>query len=430
MAGRTAGARTLIGHDQTFAGQLPQRLESHESSMTGLSVETAIIVALLAVVTVALFVRRINLPYTIALVVMGLVLSVVPSFPTFDLTREVILLVFLPPLLFEASFNLDFDSIMENVTAILLLAVPGVVLGAFLIAAILNVSLDRSFESMLVFGALIAATDPISVLAIFGKLGSPRRLATIVEGESLFNDGVAIVLFGVVLTSATGGSTSLLHGLFEFVKVAIGGGLVGVVIAWLATMVLRRVDDHLIEITITTIVAFGSFVAGEQLHVSGVIAVVIAGLALGRLRDTVMSTTTRITLDAFWEYVAFLGNSMIFLLMGMRIAAPKLLDNLGALALVMLAVLVSRSVIVVLVNIALRPLYRQLPWRWTPVIAWGGLRGAVALALALSLPETLPAREWIQLMTFGVVLVTILVQGLTMQPLLQWLGLERAAKKI
>ena len=396
--------------------------------MTGLSAETAIIVALLAVVSVALFVRRINLPYTIALVVMGLVLSVVPSFPTFELTREVILLVFLPPLLFEASFNLDFDSIMENVTAILLLAVPGVVVGAFLIAAILNVSLDRSFESMLVFGALIAATDPISVLAIFSKLGSPRRLATIVEGESLFNDGVAIVLFSVVLTGATGGSTSLLHGLVDFVKVALGGGLVGVVIAWLATLVLRRIDDHLIEITITTIVAFGSYVAGEQLHVSGVIAVVIAGLALGRLRDIMMSATTRMMLDAFWEYVAFLGNSMIFLLMGMRIAAPKLLDNLGALALVMLAVLFSRSVIVVLVNIALRPLYRQLPWRWTPVIAWGGLRGAVALALALSLPETLPAREWIQLMTFGVVLVTILVQGLTMQPLLQWLGLERKVK--
>jgi CPA1 family monovalent cation:H+ antiporter len=396
--------------------------------MTGLSVETALIVALLVVVSVALFVRRINLPYTIALVVMGLVLGLVPSFPTFDLTREVILLVFLPPLLFEASFNLDFDSIMENVTAIVLLAVPGVVLGAFLIAAILNVSLDRSFESMLVFGALIAATDPISVLAIFSKLGSPRRLATIVEGESLFNDGVAIVLFGVVLTSATGGSTSLLHGLFDFVRVALGGGLVGAVIAWLATLVLRRVDDHLIEITITTIVAFGSFVAGEQLHVSGVIAVVVAGLALGRLRDSMMSSTTRMMLDGFWEYVAFLGNSMIFLLMGMRIAAPKLLDNLGALALVMLAVLFSRSVIVLLVNVALRPLYRQLPWRWTPVIAWGGLRGAVALALARSLPETLPAREWIQLMTFGVVLVTILIQGLTMQPLLQWLGLERVSR--
>jgi CPA1 family monovalent cation:H+ antiporter len=391
--------------------------------MSGLAVETAIISALLVVVTVAIFVRRVNLPYTIALVVMGLVLGAVPSFPTFELTREVILLVFLPPLLFEASFNIEFESLTKNLTAILLLAIPGVVLGAFLIAGMLNLTMGRPFETMLVFGALIAATDPISVLAIFSKLGAPQRLATIVEGESLFNDGVAIVLFGVVLISATGGSTSIMSGLTEFVKVAAGGGLVGLLIAMLATAVLRRIDDHLIEITITTVVAFGSFAVGEQLHVSGVIGVVVAGLVMGRSRDSAMSPTTRVTLSSFWEYVGFLGNSMIFLLMGMRIAAPELLENLPAVALVMVAVLLSRTVIVALVNIVLRPLRQNLPWRWIPVVAWGGLRGAVALALALSLPDNLPGREWIQLMTFGVVLVSLLVQGLTMQPLLNVLGL-------
>jgi len=391
--------------------------------MSGLSIETAIISALVVVVTVAVFVRRINLPYTIALVVMGLVLSVVPAFPTFELTREVILLVFLPPLLFEASFNLEFESLTKNLTAILLLAVPGVVLGAFMIAGMLNLTLGRSFETMLVFGALIAATDPISVLAIFSRLGAPQRLATIVEGESLFNDGVAIVLYGVVLVGATGGSTSISGGLIEFVKVSAGGGLVGLLIAMLATALLHRIDDHLIEITITTVVAFGSYLVSEQFHVSGVIGVVVAGLVMGRARDAAMSPTTRVTLGSFWEYVGFLGNSMIFLLVGMRIAVPQLLHNLPAIALVMLAVLLSRTVIVSLVNLVLRPFRQHMPWTWLPVVAWGGLRGAVALALALSLPDNLPGRDWIQLMTFGVVLISLLVQGITMQPLLNLLKL-------
>lgn len=398
-----------------------------------MAVESAIILALLVVVSVAVFVRRVNLPYTIALVVMGLVLGSLRSFgvgstlPTFELTREVILFVFLPPLLFEASFDLEFESLRENLTAILLLAVPGVVIGAFMIAGMLHVELGRSFETALVFGALIAATDPISVLAIFSKLGAPQRLATIVEGESLFNDGVAIVLFTVVLEIATSStpatSNTVSSAVVEFFKVSAGGGLAGLLAGLLAMSVLRRIDDHLIEITITTVVAFGSFLVAEQLHFSGVIGVVVAGLVMGRARDSAMSPTTRVTLGSFWEYVGFLGNSMIFLLMGMRIAVPELLQSLPTVGLVMVVVLLSRTAIVGLVNAALRVVNQEMPWSWVAVVSWGGLRGAVALALALSLPLDLPGREWIQLMTFGVVLVSLLLQGMTMQSLLNWLGL-------
>ncbi len=404
-----------------------------------MAVESAIILSLLVVVSVAVVVRRVNLPYTIALVVMGLLLGslrwVAPdlTFPTFQLTREVILFVFLPPLLFEASFNLEFDSLMENLTAVLLLAIPGVVIGAFLIAGMLNLGLGRSFETALVFGALIAATDPISVLAIFSKLGAPQRLATIVEGESLFNDGVAIVLFGVVLEIATSStpanSDSVLNGFIEFLKVSAGGGLAGLFVATLAMSLLRRIDDHLIEITITTVVAFGSFLVAEQLHFSGVIGVVVAGLVIGRARDSFMSPTTRVTLGSFWEYIGFLGNSMIFLLVGMRIAVPQLLQNLPAVGLVMVAVLVSRTAIVGLANGVLTLMHLEMPWNWIPVVSWGGLRGAVALALALSLPFNLADREWIQLMAFGVVLVSLLLQGITMQSLLNRLGLGRPQQR-
>jgi CPA1 family monovalent cation:H+ antiporter len=395
--------------------------------MTGLGTESAVVVALIVVVSVAMLARRISLPYTIALVVIGLLLGILPLVPQIELTPNLILLVFLPPLLFEASFNLDVNQIRRNLSSILLLAIPGVVLGAFMIAGLISLTLDRPFKTALVFGALIAATDPVSVLAIFSRLGAPERLTTIVEGESLFNDGVAIVLYGIVLNAALGGDVSVAQGVADFIKVGAGGALAGFMVGLLAAAILRQVDDHLIEITITSAVAFGAFVVAEQVHVSGVIAVVVAGLLVGTLRTGAMSPTTRVALESFWEYVGFLLNSMIFLLMGMRIAAPHLLENLNSLAVVFLVVLVARIVIVLVVNLGLRLIGDAMPWRWTPILIWGGLRGAVSLAIALSLPLALPDREWVQLMAFGVVLITLVGQGLTMPPLLRLLGFGQRA---
>ncbi|HET7034149.1 MAG TPA: Na+/H+ antiporter [Thermomicrobiaceae bacterium] len=392
--------------------------------MTGLSLETAVVSGLLVVVVAAILVRRINLPYTALLVLVGLLLGFVPLVPHFELTPAVILLIFLPPLLFEASFNLHEESLRESLPAMLLLAIPGTVVGALVIAALLRASTGKPLSILFVFGALVAATDPISVLAVFRRLGVSPRLATIVEGESLFNDGVAIVLFGIALEIALGQPFHLTHGLVEFVRVALGGVVAGLVCALLAIALLRRITDALIETALTTVVAFGAYVLAERLGVSGVIAVVVAGIILSRERAVSISPSSRVMLGAFWEYISFLGNSMIFLLMGMRIAAPELWDNLGTVALVMLVVLVSRLVIVVLANGVLRVMRQPLPWRWLPVLTWGGLRGAVTLALALSLPAGLPERDWMQVMAFGVVLVSLLGEGLTMEPLVRRLGLS------
>lgn len=394
---------------------------------TAAGVETAIVIALLMVTLGVLAARKIGLQYTIALVILGLVVGMFPWVPRVQLTPHLILFVFLPPLVFEASFNLGLPSLQRNAAIVPLLAVPGVLITALAIGGLIHWSLGEALGPALLFGALIAATDPVSVLAIFRDLGAPRRLSAVVEAESLLNDGTAIVLFGIVLAALTSGGVGVGEGVLRFIWVSLGGAALGIAIGFIAVLLLRRIDEQTIEVTATVVVAYGTYLLADSAGVSGVIAVVAAGVIFGNLRALAVSPITRITLEWFWEFVAFLGNALIFLLIGIRVVGLDLLRRAPEAAVVILIVLASRALVVLLANAALLPWDKQLPWRQTPLLWWGGVRGAVALALALSLPLGLAAGTWIQPVAFDVVIFSLIVQGLTIGPLTRRLRIVEAS---
>jgi CPA1 family monovalent cation:H+ antiporter len=382
-------------------------------------IEILILELLLIVSVVAVVVRRFRIPYTVGLVLAGLALSFRPPIKI-ELTPELILAILLPPLVFEAAFHLNIDKLRRNVGTILLLAIPGVILTTLITGGIMSYGAGIPLSAALVFGALIAATDPVSVVAIFRRIGAPKRLEVMLEGESLFNDGTAIVLFGIALGALGTGDFSIVQGTIDFMIIAGGGILVGLVLGVIAIPLLARIDDHLVETTLTTVLAFGSYLIAEQLHVSGVLAVVIAGLIAGNIGRREMSPTTRIAVLNYWEYVAFLANSVIFLVIGLEVDLPGLVSDWQPILWAIVAVLVSRAVGIY----GLSRLGRPIPSNWRHVMWWGGLRGAIALALALSVPLSMEEdRSTLLHMAFGVVLFTLLVQGLSMEGLVKRLGL-------
>jgi CPA1 family monovalent cation:H+ antiporter len=396
-----------------------------------LAVETLIILLLLVVSIVAIAVRRIRFPYTVALVLVGLFITFRQEL-AYEVTPELILALFVPPLIFEAAFHLEFNQLRDNLVPILILAVPGVVLSTLIVGGIISVGFGLSLSVAAVFGALISATDPVAVVAFFRALGVPRRLAVAVEGESLFNDGTAIVVFSIALTAATTSSFDMVEGVFQFLRVSLGGLGIGMGLGWVVSRLIAQIDDYFIEITLTTVLAFGAYLMGEQVHVSGVLAVVAAGIVSGNMSPRGMSPTTKIVLFNFWEYLAFLANSLVFLLIGIRVNIDQVLTNIGPILVAVVAVLVARAGVVygVLGLTRLGGSDVHVPLRWQHVLFWGGLRGAISLALALSLPIGLHERNLLEVMAFGVVLFTLLAQGTTIQFLLQRLGLTERPEHI
>lgn len=393
------------------------------------------VVTLFAVASlVALAARWLKFPYTVALVVAGLLLGAAHAFQPPELTKDLLYSVFLPGLVFEAAFHLEFKKFWQNKLAIHALAVPGVIASIGLTALILTPVADAlhfvdgfRLEHGLVFGALIAATDPIAVSALFKTLGAPKRLSVLVEGESLLNDGTGIVVFTLIAGAVTGGRFSLGAASLDFVRVVGMGLLIGTLIGYAASKLIHQVDDPMIEITLTTVAAYGSFVAAEHFHFSGVISTVAAGMLCGNYAArTGMSPSTRIAVETFWEYVAFALNSLVFLLIGFCIHLDTLLASWKPILAAYAAMTAGRAGVIFVVSGLLRRTRESLPWSWTAVLTWGGLRGALSMVLVLGLPASFPHRELLVNMTFGVVVISILVQGLSMAPLLKRLGLVGA----
>jgi len=397
--------------------------------------DTESFVLLFVVATaVAIGARRFRLPYTVALVLAGLALGLVRLFAPPDLTKELLYSVFLPGLLFEAAFHIDFNDFWRERSAIAALAVPGVAASIALTAVFLEpvlqtLELGQGFgwRHAVVFGALIAATDPIAVVAMFKSIGAPHRLSILIEGESLLNDGTAIVLYALVLDFVSGDRMSTVGLAVEFVRIVGGGLAVGVLIGLGISQVIRQIDDPMIEITLTTIAAYGSFLAGERFGFSGVIATVSAGMLCGNYgARTGMSPSTRIAAESFWEYVSFALNSIVFLLVGLRVHVVELASSWQLILVAYAAVTLARAGVVFGVSVLERA-HRSDAWpsSWRAVLTWGGMRGSLSMVLALALPPALAQRDLLTTVTFGVVLLSILVQGLTMKPLLERLGLVR-----
>jgi CPA1 family monovalent cation:H+ antiporter len=393
---------------------------------------TVFILLFIVATAVAIGVRRFHIPYTVALVLAGLLLGFIHFLQPPHLTKSLLFSVFLPGLLFEGSLHLDFQQFWRNRLNIIALAVPGVVAAIALTTLILALAaqwLDSvqnfSWQYALVFGSLIAATDPIAVVATFRKLGAPKRLSMIMEGESLINDGTGIVFFTLSLSLVAGTRVSFGGLAVDFFSIVGVGLIIGAAVGLLVSQVIKRVDDAMIEITLTTLAAYGAFMAAEQFHYSGVIAAVTAGLLCGNYALKIMTPSSRIAVESFWDYIAFALNSVVFLLIGFEVHIQALVSAWPMILVAFLAVTLGRSAVILGASALARMTRERIPWSWSWVLTWGGLRGALPMVLVLSLPRDFPHRDLLVTMTFGVVLMSILIQGLTMPPLLRWLGIVK-----
>ncbi len=344
---------------------------------------------------------------------------------TCPLSRDLIFNVILPPLIFEAALQLDWRSFRRELPATVLLAFVGVAIGALVVAFGVRLALGWSWIGAGLFGVLIAATDPVSVIAAFKEMRVERRLSMLVESESLLNDGAAAVGFAVLVAVANGGSGSLPVIGASLVWTIAGGVAIGAGVAFLLMLVAGRTVDHLVEITLTTIAAYGSFLLAEHVGASGVLASLAAGLLVGNhgWRGAI-SESGRGHVLSFWEYAAFLANSSVFILIGAREARQPLGSFYDAALIGILLVLVGRAVTVYPLCLVLWPTKLRISLAYQHVLFWGGLRGALALALALALPAQIPERQAIIVVAFSVVAFSVFVQGLTMPWLMQRLGIK------
>jgi len=399
-------------------------LSCYATAMTGVSL-VPIGALLLVACLIAMLSRRLGLPYIVGLVVAGFLIALLPNSPQVPLSRDLVFNILLPPLVFEAALQLEWKRFRAELPLTLTLAFFGVAIAATVVAAGMHALAGWSWIGAALFGVLIAATDPVSVIASFREMGAQPRVSMVVESESLLNDGVAAVGFAVVSAIAAGASPSA-AGVIPAFLWTLGGGLaIGLATSAAILLVAGRTDDPLVEITLTTIAAYGSFLVAEHFHASGIISALAAGLMIGSAGTRFLSRSGRDRVHWAWEYFAFLANSLVFILIGMNVASQPLRLLGPTVAIAIILVLAGRGLSVYPLSV----LFRWSRWRLKPsfqhTLFWGGLRGALALALALAVPATVPERDAIILTSFVVVAFSILVQGLTMPWLIKKLELGR-----
>jgi CPA1 family monovalent cation:H+ antiporter len=387
-----------------------------------LTFETGELLLLIAAV-VAILSRRLHVPYSVGLVVAGIILALMPFAPNVTLTKELLFVALLPPLLFEAAFYIDWVRLRRDFPVIGVLATAGVVLSAGVTAIGMHYLADWAWVGALMFGVLIAATDPVSVIATFKEARAHGRLLVLIEAESLLNDGTAAVAFGIVVALASGQQlTGFVIGSM-LMKVIGGGILCGAAVSVGALLLAGRTDDHLVEITFTTVAAYGSFILADRLGLSGVLATITAGLIMGNFKAlNAISPRGKEAVQAFWEYAAFVANSLVFLLIGMHEAHQNFMTIWLPAVVAIALVILGRAVAIYSCCLAFSQSSFCVTMKHQHALFWGGLRGAMALALALGLPDSIPHREDIITISFAVVAFSVFVQGLTITPFLRRIG--------
>ena len=402
-----------------------------------MDVLTALIVELVVIAVLFEIARRLSLPYPALFVLGGVALGLVPGIPHIELEPDLVLLVFLPPLLFGAAFETPLRDLRANLWPIARLSVGLVVLTTVIVAAVAQALVPgMGWAAAFALGAIVAPTDALAATTVFRRLGVPRVVTTLVEGEALFNDATALIAYRAAVVAAVTGTFVLSDALGTFVVASIGGIVLGFVVGRVMAEIVRWLDDPPVEVVVSLLIPFIAFLPAEELHLSGVLAVVTAGLVIGRRLGTILSPSSRVLWLTSWKMVGFVLNGLVFVLVG--IALPGILRGPGAMAqlqVLALAVLVCAVVITtrfawvflssLLPNSPRRRVAESDPavaWRLTFLVSWSGLRGAVSLAAALALPLDFPQRDLILLLTFAVILATLVGQGLTLPAVVRWVG--------
>jgi CPA1 family monovalent cation:H+ antiporter len=398
-----------------------------------------VVVALLGALTLIAFaVRWVRLPLSVALVSFGLLVALVAPV-RLSISPDVVLIALLPGLVFEAAFRLHLADLRGVVGRTVFLAIPGVLLVAAIVAAVLHLATGLPLSTAFIVGAIVSATDPVAVVASMRDAAAPRQLATLVEAESLFNDGTGVLLFTIAVGALNGGIDPMAE-LPVFVVTIVASLALGAATGFVASRLTALADDYLLELTLTGLLAYGTYLTADALGQSGIIATVTAGIVLGSYgRRVGMSARAQQAVDIVWEFVAFVLTALVFLLIGLSSSFADLGAAAVPIAWGIVAVVVGRMIVVYGGLGGLRLLARRLPKRdarsewsqmgrmpvgWLHVVFWSGLRGAVAFALALALPLDVPDRELLQSTVFGIVLFTLLVQGTTARHVIAWAGLE------